>query len=72
MSQVAERIQFDAPGFELFMKARKSPDWLISMRRAAWGMFQSASWPDRKSEDWMRSDLRTFHLDRYAPAGRID
>ncbi len=60
-------IRFDAGGFERFLENRIDPAWLSDQRRAAWTQFQSLGWPDPRDENWMRSDLRGFHLDRYAP-----
>lgn len=73
----AQLSQFDANGFENFLRAHREPTWLTQKRRAAWQHFESSEWPDRHMEDWMRSDLRGFKLDRYslpasAPAGSLD
>jgi Fe-S cluster assembly protein SufD len=57
--------KFDTDGFEQFLAGRTEPAWLSECRRAAWKQFESMSWPDRKQEEWMRSDLRGFKLDNY-------
>lgn len=57
--------QFDSSGFEDFLDRVGEPNWLIQRRRAAWQHFETTAWPDRKQEDWMRSDLRGFKLERY-------
>lgn len=56
---------FDDAGFEQFQSNLQEPEWLIQSRKAAWQDFQSSEWPSRKEEDWMRSDLRGFKLERY-------
>ena len=56
---------FDTAGFEAFKANLAEPTWLTQRRDAAWQQFEQTAWPDRKQEDWMRSDLRGFKLDRY-------
>ncbi len=56
---------FDAAGFDSFLNARQEPEWLLDLRKKSWQQFEEASWPNRKQEEWMRSDLRGFKLDRY-------
>jgi Fe-S cluster assembly protein SufD len=58
-------LTFDAAGFEQFLAACDEPAWLRDARQAAWQQFEQTAWPDRKQEEWMRSDLRGFKLDRY-------
>ncbi len=57
--------RFDAAGFAQFLAARDEPQWLNQSRRTAWQQFEQSTWPDRKQEEWMRSDLRGFKLDRF-------
>ncbi len=56
---------FDSAGFDSFLSACDEPAWLTAARQAAWQQFEQMAWPDRKQEDWMRSELRGFKLDRY-------
>ena len=65
MSTVETAVGFDAPGFARFLESRRDPDWVIAARRSAWAAFEAGSWPGRSDEEWMRTDLRTFHLDRF-------
>ncbi len=58
-------LQFDQTGFDHFIAARNEPTWLTAIRRAAWSQFLEMDWPSRKEEEWMRSDLRGFKLDRF-------
>ncbi len=57
--------KFNVDGFEQFLTTLNEPDWLTQLRQQAWMQFEQLSWPDRKQEEWMRSDLRGFKLDRY-------
>lgn len=58
-------MQFDDAGFEQFLASLDEPAWLLESRKKAWQQFQSMEWPGRSDEDWMRSDLRAFKLNRY-------
>lgn len=60
------QLAFDQDGFEQFLSNRSEPDWLTESRRQAWQHFEAMAWPDRKQEEWMRSDLRGFKLDRFS------
>lgn len=56
---------FSSASFEAFLQSRNEPDWLIEQRRSAWKEFKSLPMPNRGDEEWMRTDLRMFHLDRF-------
>ena len=60
---------FTEGGFEAFLDGRDEPAWLIDQRRAAWQVFQQLPWPDRRQEEWMRTDIRLFRLDKYSLPG---
>lgn len=60
-----ERFGFDADGIEQLIANSGEPAWLSAKRRDAWEKFESRQWPGRNDEDWMRSDLRSFKLNRY-------
>lgn len=57
---------FDSAGFEQFLSSLNEPSWLVESRKQAWKRFEESNWPDRTQEQWMRSDLRGFKLDRYS------
>jgi len=57
---------FTDEGFEAFLQDRDEPDWLVRDRRAAWKAFCQLDWPSRRHEEWMRTDIRAFKLDRYS------
>ena len=58
---------FSAASFAAFLDSRDEPDWLVKQRRAAWSAFESLPMPSRSDEEWMRTELRTFRLDRFSP-----
>lgn len=72
MTLTATPATFDSAAFQQFLETRVEPNWLTKQRQAAWASFQSMSWPDRGQEEWMRSDLRGFHLDRYKMSGVVE
>lgn len=58
-------VPFDAAGFEAFLSTRKEPDWLTAIRRDAWRHYEAMGWPERRSEEWIRTDLRLFNLSKF-------
>lgn len=60
-------LAFDAAGFEAFNQARQQPQWLRELRQQAFEHFEAMEWPNRRSEEWIRSDLRLFQLKKYHP-----
>ncbi len=44
------------------------PDWLTERRRQSWAAFDSAGWPASNDEEWMRTDIRLFNLDKFSLA----
>jgi Fe-S cluster assembly protein SufD len=68
MTQVAAQPGFTADTFDAFLAARSEPAWLTALRRDAWDAFQELPLPGRQEEEWMRTDIRTFRLDRFGLA----
>jgi Fe-S cluster assembly protein SufD len=66
MSQVIEKIEFNEAGFNALMDGADQPDWLRDLRRRAWNKFNELSWPGLREEEWMRTDIRMFHLANYS------
>lgn len=66
MTQVLEKIGFHEAGFEALMDSLTQPEWLAEMRRDAWAKFNRLPWPSGRDEEWMRTDIRMFNLDKYA------
>ena len=59
------RVGFTSEGFEMFLAARREPAWLTELRRRAWEAFEGLALPDPRQEDWRRTDLRLFRLERF-------
>src|SRR5262245_48609087 len=56
---------FTQEAFDAFLAARNEPDWLMAARHTAWQSFQDLPLPSRADEEWMRTDIRLFRLDRF-------
>jgi len=56
---------FSQGAFDAFLATREEPAWLIDLRRKAWARFQDLPMPSVREEEWMRTDIRLFKLDRY-------
>ncbi|MFM8634297.1 MAG: Fe-S cluster assembly protein SufD [Planctomycetia bacterium] len=51
---------FDREALEQLIALSASPDWVSQRRREAFDLLASLGLPDRRSENWMRTDLRLF------------
>ena len=60
---------FTEQTFEAFLAAREEPAWLVELRREAWRAFCELPMPSRRDEEWMRTDIRIFKLDRFSLPG---
>lgn len=58
---------FDAAGFDAFLQSRDEPEWLTDLRREAWQHAEAMSWPDRRAEEWIRTDIRPFQIQKFSP-----
>jgi Fe-S cluster assembly protein SufD len=58
---------FSQETFDAFIAARDELGWLTDIRRQAWQRFNELPMPSRANEEWMRTDIRLFHLDRFSP-----
>jgi Fe-S cluster assembly protein SufD len=67
MNAMATKTLIAPSAFKEFLDRRLEPKWLTQLRTSAWDQYQAMNWPDRRQEEWMRSDLRGFHLDKYRP-----
>ena len=73
MSDIMTGATFTSAGFADFMAARSDQsEWLAAARREAWDVFSSMNWPGRTDEEWIRTDIRLFKLDRYPVPGMLD
>jgi Fe-S cluster assembly protein SufD len=61
---------FNDQGFDSFLESRDEPGWLVDLRRSAWAQFTEMGWPTQKDEEWMRTDIRMFNLEKFGfPTG---
>ena len=65
MSATLTNTGFTQEAFDAFLAAREEPAWLTDMRKAAWCRFRELGMPTGREEEWMRTDIRLFKLDRY-------
>ncbi|MEZ6119544.1 MAG: Fe-S cluster assembly protein SufD [Pirellulaceae bacterium] len=65
MSSTLEVSGFTQASFDAFIESRNEPGWLIDLRRQAWKSFLEKDLPARTEEEWMRTDIRLFKLDRF-------
>jgi Fe-S cluster assembly protein SufD len=68
---IAAAIQpgFTQEAFDAFLASRDEPGWLTDLRFKAWEVFQELPLPGAPLEEWRRTDLRLFRLDRFALPG---
>jgi Fe-S cluster assembly protein SufD len=65
MSTTLTATGFTPAAFDAFLAARNEPGWLTDARRRAWDRFSELGMPARNSEEWSRTDIRLFKLDRF-------
>lgn len=56
---------FDQAGFDAFLASRDEPAWLLELRRQAWQHASAMGWPERRHEEWIRTDIRTFQINKF-------
>ncbi len=72
MTQTTAPPTITPEGFSAFLSSRDDPQWLTDIRNAAWECFLRLPMPSRADEEWMRTDIRLFRLDRYPlPLGDV-
>jgi Fe-S cluster assembly protein SufD len=59
---------FARPLLDRLLAGSTLPDWALDLRRTAVDRLASLSLPGRGEENWMRTDLRTFHPDAWVAA----
>lgn len=64
MTSVAQ-TEITQSSFEDFLVTRNEPEWLVDRRREAWQTFLELPMPNRGDEEWMRTDIRLFHPERF-------
>ena len=60
---------FTEASFEVFLKTRDEPAWLLDRRRRAFEAFSGMGLPTAREEEWRRTDIRAFKLANFAPPG---
>jgi len=66
MITTAVQPTFTDEVFDAFLHERDEPDWLIRDRHRAWKAFCELDWPSARDEEWRRTNIRGFRLDRYS------
>jgi Fe-S cluster assembly protein SufD len=56
---------FTQEAFDAFLASRDEPGWLSDLRRHSWARFTELGMPARNDEEWVRTDIRLFKLDKY-------
>ncbi|MBP88920.1 MAG: Fe-S cluster assembly protein SufD [Planctomycetaceae bacterium] len=68
MTTTARELGFTQEAFESLLESRHEPAWMKDLRRIAWKTFNELNWPARNDEEWIRTDMRLFKLDRFVLA----
>ena len=71
MSATLTNTGIHQESFEAFLAARDEPGWLTDLRTAAWSRFCELAMPTSRDEEWMRTDIRLFKLDKYSLAAEV-
>lgn len=72
MTQTLSQTGFTDSAFDQLLGSRDEPGWLTEQRRTAWQTFCERELPKQKEEEWMRTDIRLFKLDKYGiPNGQV-
>lgn len=58
---------FDRDSLDRLVGSSALPEWAIDARRQAFERFGSLALPDRRNENWMRTDLRLFKPKAWGP-----
>ncbi len=65
MPTATDTNTFNDAGFEAFLASRTEPSWLTELRREAWQHADAMSWPARRHEEWLRTDIRIFQIQKF-------
>ncbi|MEM8944837.1 MAG: Fe-S cluster assembly protein SufD [Planctomycetota bacterium] len=71
MSSTLAPAGFSQETFDAFLSARDEPGWLSDLRTSAWSRFVELDMPTGRDEEWMRTDIRLFKLDKFSPATEL-
>ena len=64
-----EKMSFTDEGFASLLTSLNEPAWLTEQRKSAWNQFNQLPWPSNRDEEWMRTDIRMFKLDKFTLGG---
>lgn len=64
-----EKMTFTEEGFNALLSSLDEPAWLTDQRKQAWNRFQELPWPNNRDEEWMRTDIRMFKLEKFGLGG---
>ena len=64
-----EKMSFTDEGFASLLGSLNEPSWLTEQRKNAWNRFNDLPWPSNKDEEWMRTDIRMFKLNKFSLGG---
>ena len=62
-------MSFTDEGFASLLTSLNEPAWLTEQRKSAWNQFNQLPWPSNRDEEWMRTDIRMFKLDKFTLGG---
>jgi Fe-S cluster assembly protein SufD len=71
MTETTVTSSFTRDAFDAFVSSRHEPNWLTDLRSKAWEAFEAMELPSRREEEWMRTDIRLFKLDRFGMPGDL-
>ena len=61
-----QMVAFNDDGFRQLLDSVNEPAWLTELRESAWKSFSDLPWPNNRDEEWMRTDIRMFKLDKFS------
>ena len=61
-----QSFSFTDEGFNSLLETLNEPAWVTDQRKAAWAKFNELAWPNNREEEWMRTDIRLFKLDKFS------
>ena len=61
-----QSFSFTDEGFNSLLETLNEPAWVTDQRKAAWAKFNELAWPNNRQEEWMRTDIRLFKLDKFS------
>ena len=61
-----QSFSFTDEGFSSLLETLNEPAWVTDQRKAAWAKFNELAWPNNREEEWMRTDIRLFKLDKFS------